>query len=219
MTENNQSQQRMARSRMPIYDEPSSSNGQFKRSSATDAKLALPDTLADRMGNRWPTTGFVESFASKIFQYRSAFFDSWYQFVSRSNIYSSTVIDRWLQIETSIENSFKNDILAPSEPLLPSVIYILVAGFSGALIARNRFAVTRWITALGCSLVACKVLLPKSSDNAMLLFARQLDKYPETAYLRSSVASKILAARHAIDNSAVRIQQLTDPGKKQSGSK
>ncbi|EAA35355.1 hypothetical protein GE21DRAFT_375 [Neurospora crassa] len=86
-----------------------------------------------------------------------------------------------------LEHSFTSTVagLAPpresGERLMPGLIYVLVSGMAGSIVARNRNVVLRGATPLAFGLGAAWVVLPVTMNNVSSLVWKYEQKFPAVA--------------------------------------
>ncbi|EJT52729.1 hypothetical protein A1Q2_04887 [Trichosporon asahii var. asahii CBS 8904] len=73
-------------------------------------------------------------------------------------------VQSWVGFERNVEREVKQ-IVDPTEPLTPGIIYVLVAGLTGSVLTRTRSFPVRFLAPPLFTLAAMPYFLPKTSHN------------------------------------------------------
>lgn len=110
---------------------------------------------------------------------------------------------KYIELERSVTNTF-SELHDKREDLLPNSIYIIVAGLSGNIIARNRGPVTRFIVPTVLGLASFKYFLPHTFSNTFgLLWKVEQRTLPQIAEQQASAYEKATSLVKGVEQTAV----------------
>lgn len=116
------------------------------------------------------TTPYLEEYANKV---RHFLHEKWSYYGAELRTQKSAALNEYNSIADNISSSIK-------EPVLPSLIYILTASFSGSILVNKRALPIRFITPILFGGVAFKYLMPQSFEVcSQRFFQTEKENFPE----------------------------------------
>ncbi|KAI5955576.1 hypothetical protein KGF57_003709 [Candida theae] len=118
-------------------------------------------TIIDGMVIR--TTPILEKYSNQLRQFAITKFNI---LEAELATQKSATLNEWHSLQTGFNRLVK-------EPVLPNAIYILTAGLTGSILARNRNLALRFVTPLVFGGVATSAFMPRTFDNLV----REYDEF------------------------------------------
>ncbi|KAI9146430.1 apolipo protein O-domain-containing protein [Paraphysoderma sedebokerense] len=118
-----------------------------------------------------------------------------------------TVVDRWIEVEKSV-NSVVSKVKAPEERLIPSVLYVVVSGFAGSILVKNRSIISRFFVPPIFTVASAMYFIPKTTTNIYHAVTAQLPQ--ET---QQEIANVQLKAVEIAEDMKLRVEETVRKAK------
>ncbi|RIB26080.1 apolipo protein O-domain-containing protein [Gigaspora rosea] len=133
------------------------------------------------------------------------------------------VTDQWIDIEQNTEREIKS-VIAPNERLMPDVLYVVVAGLAGNLVARNFIRnsniFVRITSPVLFTIVSSYYFLPQTSRNIMAKLCEYEKRSPELMKIHNSVSDVANNTKQKFDSVIINLKNITgDRTRKSDNSK